>query len=553
MGCFLLFAYIPFNLKAQEEDSLNTLSIEERIEQSESIEERRIIYLEYADEVYFTAPDSVTYYLIKALKYTQPDTNKVKIYLKISENSSSISIDSSMNYARKALIISKRLKSYKFQSKALAIIGDAYMIKNKQDEALKNYLKAENAMNNLPLKERDAYTLFLIADRYNDQESFYKAEEYYNKTLKVIKARDDVALMGNIRLITLLGLVTLYKNNQYYEKALAYYQKVDKLQQAMGEVDDFMAFNKKELGLITHSILQDIKHQQTKKRRDFIFYLILISIVILLALALIFFIVSRKQKRANELLEAKNQQLDDAIEKSDTLLLNILPKEIAEELKSKGKASIRKYDCVSVLFTDFKGFTQVSEKMTPEELIEELDDCFANFDDIVAKYNLEKIKTIGDAYMCAGGIPKSNRNNPFDIVLAGLEIQRFMQKRRKEKELEGKTYWQCRLGINTGTVIAGVIGKSKFVYDIWGDTVNTASRTESNGEVNKVNITQNTYEIIEELFDCEYRGKVKAKGKGEIDMYFVNKIKTEVSEKRKGVIPNQLFWKIAGNFINKKG
>lgn len=253
------------------------------------------------------------------------------------------------------------------------------------------------------------------------------------------------------------------------------------------------------------------------------------------------------QERTAEVLHQKEElekQRDELVaekNKSEKLLLNILPAETAEELKTKGKSSARHYRMVSVLFTDFRGFTGFAENMRPNELVAELDRCFLMFDDITEKYNIEKIKTIGDSYMCAGGIPIRNRSNPIDSVLAGLEILNFMLSLKKEKEELGESYWDIRIGIHTGDLIAGVVGKKKFAYDIWGDTVNTASRMESSGEINKVNISGATYELVKDYFVCTYRGKVLAKNKGEIDMYFVEGIQPELSVNGEGLIPNDEF------------
>ncbi len=228
-----------------------------------------------------------------------------------------------------------------------------------------------------------------------------------------------------------------------------------------------------------------------------------------------------KIQQQKEALESQYEIIKVEREKSEKLLLNILPEETAAELKEKGYASPRHYDRVTVLFTDFVGFTQVTEKMTPEEVIRELDYCFLEFDKIIDRHNLEKIKTIGDSYMCAGGIPLSNDSNPFDVVRAALEIRDFMDNTRRAREAQGENYWQLRIGVNTGPVVAGVVGKNKFAYDIWGDAVNLASRMESSGEAGKVNISGETYEIVKDQFRCTHRGKVKAKNKGEVDMYFV--------------------------------
>jgi len=209
--------------------------------------------------------------------------------------------------------------------------------------------------------------------------------------------------------------------------------------------------------------------------------------------------------------------------RSDELLLNILPYETAQELKQKGQAETKNFDSVTVLFTDFKGFTTISETLTPKELITEIDTCFKGIDRIMEKYGIEKIKTIGDAYMAAGGLPKENISHPIDVVMAAEEIVVFMDQLKQERIRKGSPYFEIRIGIHTGPVIAGIVGIKKFSYDIWGDTVNTASRMESSGEVNRINLSGATYALIKDRYTCEYRGKVEAKNKGKIDMYFLEK------------------------------
>ena len=206
---------------------------------------------------------------------------------------------------------------------------------------------------------------------------------------------------------------------------------------------------------------------------------------------------------------------------SDELLLNILPSEVAAELKAKGSADAKQFEGVTVMFTDFKGFTQLSEKLSPKELVREINECFSAFDHIMHKHGVEKIKTIGDAYMAAGGLPTSNSTHANDVVLAALEIQQFMHEHKAIKEASGQLFFEIRIGIHSGPVVAGIVGVKKFAYDIWGDTVNTASRMESSGEVGKVNVSGTTYELVKDKFNCIHRGKITAKGKGEIEMYFV--------------------------------
>ena len=231
--------------------------------------------------------------------------------------------------------------------------------------------------------------------------------------------------------------------------------------------------------------------------------------------------------------------------KSDELLLNILPFEVAEQLKKKGQAKSRKYRTVTVLFADFENFTGLTRVYSTKELIRELNVYVKKFDEIIDRHFIEKIKTIGDAYMCAGGLPLKNKSNPIDVTLAGLEIQNYINNVAKEKEEKGEQPWELRLGIHTGEVMAGVIGNKKFAYDIWGNTVNTASRMESTSEVGKVNVSGKTYEFIKDYFDCTYRGKIKVKNiTEEIDMYFVNRLRPEYSEDDDGIFPNNEFRKI---------
>jgi len=207
---------------------------------------------------------------------------------------------------------------------------------------------------------------------------------------------------------------------------------------------------------------------------------------------------------------------------SESLLLNILPREIAEELKSNGSAEAKHFNEVTVMFTDFKNFTQITEKLSPVELVTELDTLFKAFDQIIDQYDIEKIKTIGDAYMCAGGLPVPNSTHAADIVNAALDLQTYMHQHSLEREGKNQEVFELRIGIHTGPVVAGIVGDKKFAYDIWGDTVNIAARIESSGEPGKINISGSTYERVKDNFTCHYRGKIEAKNKGEIDMYFVS-------------------------------
>lgn len=237
----------------------------------------------------------------------------------------------------------------------------------------------------------------------------------------------------------------------------------------------------------------------------------------------------------------RTTELSAEKEKSDKLLRNILPDEIAAELKSTGRAEPKYYPHASVMFTDFVGFTGIAEKLSPGKLIEELDKCFSHFDAVTAKHQLEKLKTIGDAYMCVGGAPVANNTHAIDCALAALEIQVFMNVQRQVAERENLPYWELRLGIHSGPIIAGVVGAKKFAYDIWGDTVNTASRMESSGIAGKINISEATCAELKPFFECEYRGLVPAKNKGEVAMYYLLRIRPEYSADAAGLIPNAAF------------
>ena len=244
-----------------------------------------------------------------------------------------------------------------------------------------------------------------------------------------------------------------------------------------------------------------------------------ISLSLLTVIGLLFF---ARQKTLRE-LEEKNKIINEEKRRSDELLLNILPEEVMHELKAHGKTTAKNYSKATVLFADIKDFTTISEQLSPDDLIEGLDAYFERFDKVIEKYDIEKIKTIGDAYVCAGGVPTKSEGNPHLVVQAALDFIYEIDKLRRERRAQGKIPFEFRIGIHTGQLVAGVIGIRKFAYDIWGDTVNMAARMQQSSEAGKINISGATYELVKDKFACIYRGKVEAKNKGEIDMYFVEK------------------------------
>jgi ligand-binding sensor domain-containing protein/class 3 adenylate cyclase/predicted metal-dependent HD superfamily phosphohydrolase len=249
------------------------------------------------------------------------------------------------------------------------------------------------------------------------------------------------------------------------------------------------------------------------------------------------------EEERNKVLE-KQRLLQIEKDKTESLLSNIIPTETLNELKIKGKAKARAYKKVSVIFSDFVGFTKISDNLKPSQVVEQLDFFFTKFDDIIEQNNIEKIKTIGDAYMAAGGVPVRNNSNPIEACLAGLQMQEFVTNHMITAKEKGEQTWELRLGINTGEVTAGVIGSKKFAYDIWGASVNKAQRMEMLGEPGKVTITGHTHQLVHSFFETTYKGKVQSKSKGLLEMYTVDRIKRELSLTERGIFPNENFKKV---------
>lgn len=370
-----------------------------------------------------------------------------------------------------------------------------------------------------------------LADGYNDIAKTYLQMKKLGKALEYGKAGLELARKAGLRddeRYALENLARIYESRGEYQIALATQKEHNQLKDSLLNANKLEQLAQLHLHFERKQQLKEIEllkmdRELDEERR----LLVLVSggsvILFLFIMAGVFYYRYRLKNRSNKVLEDKNAELDQEKKKSEELLLNILPAETARELLSKGFASPRSYQEVSVLFSDFKNFSKLAEKFSPEELVHELDECFQAFDEIIEKYGIEKIKTIGDAYMCASGLPKPSDDHAVKMVNAALEMQEFLKKHKEEKETLGQLYFEARIGIHTGPVVAGVVGSKKFAYDIWSDTVNTASRMESCGSVGEVNISENTWNKVKDNFECSPRGKVKAKGKGEIDMFFIKR------------------------------
>lgn len=302
-------------------------------------------------------------------------------------------------------------------------------------------------------------------------------------------------------------------------------QKVDAQKEAIGKMSKAkleVELQNEKLARLTAEKEKELQtaELQAERSRSFTYGLLGLAGFLIL-MAILFYARYRSKRKAAKELADKNRLIEDERKRSEELLLNTLPADIAVELKEYGKVNAKKYNEATVLFTDFKNFTQIAERLTPEQLVEELDTCFKAFDFIIGQYeDIEKIKTIGDAYMAASGL-SDRKTLPTNIVKAALEMQEFLDEIKAEKQAKGLPFFEARIGLHTGPVVAGVVGVKKFAYDIWGDTVNIASRMEANCEAGRVNISETTYNLVRYNFNSEHRGKIMAKNKGEVDMYYV--------------------------------
>lgn len=430
-------------------------------------------------------------------------------------------LDSALIYFQKSLQAFKGSENIPY---SLNDIGKLYQMKEDYATAIKYHQQALDISKKLDAKTDMAQSLLGLGDSYSGQGDAGAAINYYKDAEAIAKKVSN----ANYELERAYkGLAQAYSAKSDFKNAFAYESLFTTVKDSLYNLDiakklSSLQFNfdiqkkQNQIDLLKKDqVLQELDLNRQRLVRN----ALLIGLVLLSFIAVILYRNYRNKIKTNKILDSQNAKIE-------SLLLNILPAEVAEELQSVGTATPRYYEKASVLFTDFKGFTKLSEKLSPQEVVSELDSCFMAFDDIIEKYQLEKIKTIGDSYMCAGGIPTENDSHLINIIKASLEMQQFISQRNAKRAEMSLPEWTIRIGINTGPIVAGVVGKKKYAYDIWGSTVNVASRMESNGEPGRVNISAATYELIQDKYLCTYRGKIFAKNIGEIDMYFVEQEKS---------------------------
>lgn len=427
--------------------------------------------------------------------------------------------DTALTYLQKSL---KYLKNSPYRPMALEGLGTNYLKKGAFEEGLKylnlSYKEALELGNNLIISG----TLNALALAHEEHGEIDLAMELYKKS---ISAALELSNANPELEEAYSGMMRLYFNQGNNSKGIEYQGLIQAVKDSIFNIESAKAQNallfnyeiEKKEGEIA-LLEKDSEIQKAKEEKQkYVLYGTVITLVLILLLAIGAINRYRYVKKTNLLIQIER-------DRSDRLLLNILPAKIAEELKEKGESVAKDFEDVTVFFSDFKEFTNISESLTAQELVAEINVCFKAFDSIITSYGIEKIKTIGDSYMAAGGLHIPRTSTTTDVIMAGLEMRNFIRKRKNELEYQKKAFFEMRIGIHTGSVVAGIVGDKKFQYDIWGDTVNTASRMESNGEIDKVNISQHTYELIKDdpRFAFKKRGKIKAKGKGEVEMYFVD-------------------------------
>lgn len=436
--------------------------------------------------------------------------------------------DLAIDYFMESGLIFRKINSLEGNAFVLGNMGMVYATKGKDDLAEANINEAIRTMESLKLYYPISVYLAYMSDIYVSKNNKKAAIAYSRRSLELATKYGLKEQISEAN----LQLSNIYEQTGNYRESLNHYKSYTAFKDSVANIDrvkkmgnlrtDFEVSKKQtEVDLLTQQranqqIQVHLLNEQNKNRQNLaIASFIAFFLIVLIALGLF---------RRNKYIAKTKLIIEEEKNRSDHLLLNILPEETAQELKQNGKVEAKRFDSVTVLFTDFKDFTVYSEKLPPEKLVKSVDYYFSKFDTIIEKYKLEKIKTAGDAYICAGGLPFPSKDHAIKMTLAAFEIVQFIEDTKILNDPE-IAHFEIRIGINTGPVVAGVVGTKKFAYDIWGDTVNVASRMETTSLTGKINIAENTYMLIKDNFECEFRGEIDVKNKGMLKMYFANSIK----------------------------
>ncbi|MCP4344619.1 MAG: tetratricopeptide repeat protein [Desulfobacterales bacterium] len=469
--------------------------------------------------------------------------------------------EKALNFHFTALKMRKQIGDKTGIASSLHNIGIIYYLTNRPKKALDHYIRALKIGEELGDKKAVAKSLNNIGVIYKDLFNYAKSLKYYLKGLKYFEETGDIYQVANIsnnigqlyitmqkydKAFSYLGkalkiakkieakeiirenysfLSVLYTKKEDYKRALEYYKLSSEVKDSIftGETNAKIADmqtqyetdkKQKEIELLKKdNEIQQLELDKQKLFKNSLFG----GLAFVLILALVMYNRYRLKKRAHAELESAHDIIKLEKSKSDKLLLNILPVRVAEDLKERGKTEPESYENVTVYFSDIVGFTNISSTLEPNFLIDELNDIFTIFDNIIEKNQCERIKTIGDAYLCVCGMPMEDPNHAENIVKSSIQIIQYLKERNQYSETE----WKIRIGIHTGKVVGGVVGVKKYIYDVFGDTINTASRMESNSEPMKINISEVTYKFVKDKFEFIEREPLEVKGKGEMKMYFV--------------------------------
>ena len=423
-------------------------------------------------------------------------------------------LDSALVYTREAIEMSRKEKDTISEAYSLGNLGRIYAKMGENRRAEVHLNEAISLLEDVPDYNSITDFLFAMAEIYSERGLDVEAIEYAERSLDAARTyglKKDMAQVHK-KLSDLYAHVgDTEESYEHFKEFVIYRDSVKDL-----ETIENMANLRTESEIARKQAEVDLLNTQ-KNNQKIIVIAAVVAFFLIMLLALGLYRRNKYIGRTKKIIEREKNR-------SDNLLLNILPAETAQELKEEGHVRPKRFDSVSVLFTDFEEFTHYAENLSPEELVQSVDFYFTKFDEIVDKHGLEKIKTVGDAYMCAAGVPFPVEDHANKIVAAAFEMLAFVEQSRKMSS-DRETRFNVRIGINSGPVVAGVVGSKKFAYDIWGDTVNIASRMESCSEVGRINISENTCRLVNENYHCEYRGEIKVKNKGMMKMYFVERLK----------------------------